>query len=35
VMGQFRLPLYLQLAGWLATAVMLFASVGMIVTLHP
>ncbi|MFY9583831.1 MAG: divalent metal cation transporter [Candidatus Acidiferrales bacterium] len=34
VMGLFRLPLYLQLAGWLATAVMLFASVGMIVTLR-
>jgi Mn2+/Fe2+ NRAMP family transporter len=33
-MGQFTLPPYLQLIGWLATAMMLFAAVGMIVTLH-
>jgi Mn2+/Fe2+ NRAMP family transporter len=34
VMGEFTLPAYLQWAGWLATAVMVLASVGMIATIH-
>jgi len=34
VMGQFTLPAYLRVAGWLATAVMVFASLGMISTIH-
>jgi NRAMP (natural resistance-associated macrophage protein)-like metal ion transporter len=34
VMGKFALPLYLRIAGWLATAVMFFASIGMIATLR-
>lgn len=34
VMGKLTLPLYLKLAGWLATAVMLIASIGMMATLR-
>ncbi len=34
VMGQFKLPLYLRIIGWLATSVMLAASAGMFVTLR-
>jgi Mn2+/Fe2+ NRAMP family transporter len=34
VMGKFTLPLYLRIGGWIATAVMLIASLGMIVTLR-
>lgn len=34
VMGKFTLPLYLRIGGWLATAVMLLASVGMALTLR-
>ncbi len=33
-MGKFTLPLYLRVGGWIATAVMLIASIGMIVTLR-
>jgi Mn2+/Fe2+ NRAMP family transporter len=33
-MGSFVLPAYLRWVGWLATAVMLLASVGMIATIH-
>jgi Mn2+/Fe2+ NRAMP family transporter len=32
VMGPFVIPLYLKVAGWLATAVMLCASIGVFVT---
>ncbi len=35
VMGKFTLPPYLRFAGWLTTAVMLLASIGMIATLRP
>jgi NRAMP (natural resistance-associated macrophage protein)-like metal ion transporter len=35
VMGKFILPLYLRIGGWIATAVMLIASLGMILTLRP
>jgi NRAMP (natural resistance-associated macrophage protein)-like metal ion transporter len=35
VMGKFTLPLYLRIGGWIATAVMLIASLGMIATLRP
>jgi NRAMP (natural resistance-associated macrophage protein)-like metal ion transporter len=35
VMGKFTLPLYLRIGGWIATAVMLIASLGMILTLRP
>jgi Mn2+/Fe2+ NRAMP family transporter len=34
-MGQFTLPLYLRIGGWVATAAMLVASLGMIATLRP
>jgi NRAMP (natural resistance-associated macrophage protein)-like metal ion transporter len=34
VMGQFTLPAYLRVAGWLATAVMLIASLVMIAAIH-
>jgi Mn2+/Fe2+ NRAMP family transporter len=34
VMGKFTLPLYLSIGGWIATAVMLIASIGMFVTLR-
>ena len=34
VMGQFLLPPYLRIAGWLTTAVMLLASIGLFVTLR-
>jgi NRAMP (natural resistance-associated macrophage protein)-like metal ion transporter len=34
VMGKFTLPRYLQVVGWLATAVMFLAAVGMFATLH-
>ena len=34
VMGQFKLPLYLCIIGWVATAVMFAASAGMFVTLR-
>ena len=34
VMGQFTLPAYLRAAGWLATAVMIFTSLGMLLTIH-
>jgi Mn2+/Fe2+ NRAMP family transporter len=30
VMGKFILPLYLHIAGWFATAVMLLASLGLV-----
>jgi Mn2+/Fe2+ NRAMP family transporter len=33
VMGQFRLPTYLRIIGWLTTTVMLLASIGMIATI--
>jgi Mn2+/Fe2+ NRAMP family transporter len=33
VMGQFRLPTYLRIIGWLTTAVMVLASIGMIATM--
>jgi NRAMP (natural resistance-associated macrophage protein)-like metal ion transporter len=35
VMGQFTLPLYLSIGGWAATAAMLMASLGMILSLLP
>jgi Mn2+/Fe2+ NRAMP family transporter len=35
VMGKFTLPPYLLFAGWLTTAVMLLASIGMIATMRP
>lgn len=35
VMGKFTVPPYLRFAGWFATAVMLFAALGMIVTIRP
>jgi NRAMP (natural resistance-associated macrophage protein)-like metal ion transporter len=35
VMGKFTLPTYLRVGGWIATAVMLMASLGMIFTLRP
>jgi Mn2+/Fe2+ NRAMP family transporter len=35
VMGKFTLPVYLRIAGWLTTAVMLLASIGMLATLRP
>jgi Mn2+/Fe2+ NRAMP family transporter len=35
VMGQFTLPPYLWFAGWLTTAVMVLASIGMITTMRP
>ncbi len=35
VMGKFTLPTYLRVIGWIATAVMLLASFGMIATLRP
>ncbi len=35
VMGRFTLPLYLRIGGWIATAVMLVASLGMFLTLRP
>jgi NRAMP (natural resistance-associated macrophage protein)-like metal ion transporter len=35
VMGKFTLPRYLRIGGWIATFVMLIASLGMIVTLRP
>lgn len=34
VMGEFTLPFYLEIIGWIATLVMLFASVGMFATIH-
>ncbi len=34
VMGKFTLPLYLSVGGWAATAVMLVASLGMLLTLR-
>ncbi len=34
VMGKFTLPLYLRIGGWIATAVMLVASLGMFLTLR-
>jgi Mn2+/Fe2+ NRAMP family transporter len=34
VMGKFTLPRYLQIVGWLATAVMFLAAVGMFATLR-
>ena len=34
VMGQFTLPVYLRAAGWLATTVMILASLGMLLTIH-
>jgi NRAMP (natural resistance-associated macrophage protein)-like metal ion transporter len=34
VMGEFTLPLYLEIIGWIATLVMLFASIGMFATIH-
>ena len=33
VMGQFRLPAYLRIVGWLTTAVMLLTSIGVIATI--
>jgi Mn2+/Fe2+ NRAMP family transporter len=33
VMGKFTLPPYLRICGWIATAVMLAASLGMFLTL--
>ena len=33
-MGRFTLPLYLRIGGWIATAVMLVASLGMFLTLQ-
>ncbi len=35
VMGKFTLPLYLRVGGWIATVIMLLASLGMIATLRP
>ena len=35
VMGKFTLPLYLRIGGWIATGVMLVASLGMFLTLRP
>jgi Mn2+/Fe2+ NRAMP family transporter len=35
VMREFTLPLYLRIGGWIATAVMLVASLGMFLTLRP
>jgi NRAMP (natural resistance-associated macrophage protein)-like metal ion transporter len=35
VMGKFTLPLYLRIGGWIATGVMLIASLGMFLTLRP
>jgi NRAMP (natural resistance-associated macrophage protein)-like metal ion transporter len=35
VMGDFKLPRYLTIGGWIATAVMLLASIGMLVTSLP
>jgi NRAMP (natural resistance-associated macrophage protein)-like metal ion transporter len=35
VMGQLSLPLYLRIAGWLTTAVMVLAAIGMLATLRP
>jgi Mn2+/Fe2+ NRAMP family transporter len=35
VMGKFTLPLCLRVGGWIATAVMLIASLGMFLTLRP
>jgi NRAMP (natural resistance-associated macrophage protein)-like metal ion transporter len=35
IMAGFTLPFYLRIGGWIATAVMLSASIGMFVTLHP
>jgi Mn2+/Fe2+ NRAMP family transporter len=32
IMGKFTLPPYLRWVGWLATAVMLLASLGLIIT---
>jgi Mn2+/Fe2+ NRAMP family transporter len=34
VMGEFTLPLYLEIVGWVATLVMFFASVGMFATIR-
>ncbi len=34
-MGKFTLPLYLRIGGWVATAVMLIASLGMFLSLRP
>jgi len=34
VMGKFKLPLYLCIVGWVATGVMLAASLGMFATLR-
>jgi Mn2+/Fe2+ NRAMP family transporter len=34
IMGEFTLPGYLRWVGWLATAVMLAASLGLIFTSH-
>jgi Mn2+/Fe2+ NRAMP family transporter len=34
VMGKFTLPLYLRFAGWVATGVMLLASIGMILSIR-
>ena len=35
VMGDFKLPRYLVFGGWIATAVMLLASLGMLVSTRP
>jgi NRAMP (natural resistance-associated macrophage protein)-like metal ion transporter len=35
VMGPFSLPLFLRFAGWLTTALMVLASIGMLATLRP
>jgi len=35
VMGQFALPTYLRIIGWLTTVVMVLASIGMIATMRP
>jgi Mn2+/Fe2+ NRAMP family transporter len=35
IMGKFTLPAYLRWVGWLATAVMFLASLGLIITSHP
>jgi NRAMP (natural resistance-associated macrophage protein)-like metal ion transporter len=34
VMGKFTLPVYLRVGGWLATAVMALAAIGMILSIH-
>ncbi len=34
VMGQFTLPVYLRVVGWLATAVMILVSLGMFATIR-